>query len=196
VRALDAPAVATGTDNRRLSAKLELRRWILDEAAFPALRVLDLCAGEGHIWKAIGERYTLESYLPVDRAPRMAGTIRAPSAAKLASGLDPDRFNVIDIDPYGDPWPIWAALEPRLKKKTAIFLTMGTVLMGTLSKPTREQLGIPREWHIPPVRRLAWWAAEYLTRGAFRSFRLSKAGIVRSATVQYCGVLIEKRRPQ
>jgi hypothetical protein len=142
-------------DNSNLGAKLALRRFTLRETAWPDLDVLDLCAGAGHIWSALRsgqDRLPVRHYLPCDRSPRtsLAGTIRG-EAVELAASLDLSRFNVIDMDTYGEPWPILIAAVERIARETMIFVTRGRggQSMASMSNCAKRVAGIPTEWPIP-----------------------------------------------
>lgn len=140
--------------------KCALRRQLIEEARAPdpdawpeahaielePLRVLDLFAGEGHIWTELRRqpRYDqdiafedqprplqVEKYTPVDRVQRQPGQLRFKITPRLIAALDEKdglkRYNVIDVDTYGEPWEIWQVLLFHIKQPTAIFLTRGKV---------------------------------------------------------------------
>src|SRR5437762_960995 len=104
------PPVSNGTktDNRSLELKLKIRRWTLGLAKLEGLRILDLCAGEGRIWKAMRQHAEVLAYTPCDRAPRAPGTIRGDATdPRFLAAFDYSKFNVIDVDTYGEPWDTW-----------------------------------------------------------------------------------------
>ena len=140
----------SNSENQSLKTKTDLRERILEQAALPELRVLDLCAGSGDVWRNIGRRRPLAQYLPVDMKPQMPGTIKAKVNARFIAGFDIGRFNVVDVDTFGEPWEIWLALAPKLRGRTAVFLTHGYMTVGrcSLSNVARQAVGIPAEWQI------------------------------------------------
>jgi hypothetical protein len=115
------------------------------------LRVLDLYAGEGWMWKKLRQSLKIAAYTPVDIRPRQAGTIRMNVTGRSVLGFNPDRFNVIDIDTYGDPWEVWEGLRRRITRRSAVFITNGIMGRGegSLSLFLRAQAGIPHAWPLP-----------------------------------------------
>lgn len=170
------------TDNRDLRLKLAIRRWTIAAAGLgPDLRVLDLCAGEGHIWQVLRKEYRLSSYTPCDRNPRMPGTIKG-DAERLVESFDLSLFDVIDVDTWGSPWEIWLRLSGRVRQRTAILLTHGTRGVAgsgpAMSLIELDALGIPRSWPIPKkvaLNRIA--AGALLAKGvrALNVLRIAKA---------------------
>jgi hypothetical protein len=142
------------TDNRSLRNKIALRQWLLGEMGITDCRVLDTCAGAGQIWDAMREHVTLSTWIRSDIKPRRAGTLKL-SAVQMIGVMPIADFNVIDIDPYGEPWAAYLALLPRLTHETAVFLTRGTVSYGVLTDAVLETFGIPRTWPVPHSQRLA-----------------------------------------
>ena len=131
-------------DNHSLADKVRLREIVCRELGEP-LKVLDLFAGEGWIWKRLRRSLEISTYTPVDIRPRQPGTIRMDVTGRSVVAFNPDCFNVIDIDTYGDPWEIWDALRRRLTRRSAVFITHGMVGRGegSLSLFLRAQAGIP-----------------------------------------------------
>lgn len=93
--------VRTQTDNRSLRDKVRLRSDICARLGEP-LRILDLFAGEGWIWKKMGETFPIAAYTPVDIRPRQPGCIRLDVNGRTVHAFNPNQFNVIDIDTCGD----------------------------------------------------------------------------------------------
>lgn len=123
--------MATKTDNKSPSAKLELRRHFMrkfhGDAASPA-RVFDCCQATGFIWKTLRKEFSVASYWGVD-LKEQKGRLKIDSVRILEQpGLT---ATVIDVDTYGSPWKHWAALLPNVKQPTTVFLTIGQVSMGT-----------------------------------------------------------------
>ncbi len=100
------------TDNRSLALKVELRRRALARAGLASARVLDLFAGEGHVWREMRKHVNITSYAPCDREPRLPGCVKG-EAERLVLAFDLSRFDVIDIDTYGEPWACWLSAARR-----------------------------------------------------------------------------------
>jgi len=186
------------TDNRNLSAKVALRRHVLDANGITSCRVLDLFAGEGHIWKAMAKHITLETYMPVDRKPRMAGTVKATITPRFLSALDLTRFNVIDVDTYGEPWEFYLQLLGQITTPSAVFLTCGTLRQGGFgsggfSTVARKAIGIPDDWETPYSYELKRWAGEYILRSAMLRFQAKTPVRYSLANVLYFGIYLQNR---
>lgn len=100
------------TDNVSLASKIAIRTWLLKRMGFRAVRVLDTCAGAGHVWRTMRDHVTVEAWCRCDIKPRTAGTL-SMTATQAIRSLGMADFNVIDIDPYGEPWepygePLWS----------------------------------------------------------------------------------------
>lgn len=169
-----SPKIRLKTDSHSLVDKCVLRRTVIKAAGFESLRVLDLFAGEGNIWNELRRQsrdpeapspLNIEKYVPIDMAARQAGILRFKITPRLIASLNGDtkpdeytgtdlsRYNVIDIDCYGDPWPLWEAVLFRIKKPTCVFLTRGKVTYGAgrmpISNHAKKVLGIPDDWNVP-----------------------------------------------
>src|SRR4051812_43717130 len=112
----------TLTDNRSIPTKIELRKRLLADMGLTEVRVLDTCAGAGHIWSAMEDHVAIKQWVRCDLRPRQHGTL-ALSAVQAIQNLPLEQFNVVDIDPYGEPWEPYMALLARLTTPTAVFLT-------------------------------------------------------------------------
>jgi hypothetical protein len=169
-----SPKLRLKTDNHSLKDKCNLRRLLIQEAQMEPLRVLDLYAGEGHIWTELRRQsrdpdapppLQVEVYTPVDSIAKQSGQLRFKISPRLIASLngDPDlntfsgdglsRYNIVDVDCYGDPFEIWHELLFRIKIPTVIFLTRGRVTYGAgrmpISNHAKKVLGIPESWNIP-----------------------------------------------
>lgn len=179
------------TDNHSLKQKVELRREICNAIAEP-LKVLDLFAGEGLIWSAMREFHSIEAYTPVDRNPRISGTIKMTVDARTVCAFDPSEFNVIDIDCYGDPFEIWSEIADRITTRTAVFLTHGYVSRSStmISKFLRTASGIPPEWNIPRDTILARRLGRDFLLSSLQPFQVKRALYIERARVTYYGLLL------
>lgn len=141
-------------DNRSLRDKVELRRWLLGEMNLQAVRVLDTCAGAGKIWTAMRPHVTIDRWIRCDIKPRQLGTLRL-TATQAVDSLPLDTFNVIDIDPYGEPWEPYLHALMRFRSLTAFFLTRGRVANVVTSNISMIASGLPTEWPVPRTPALA-----------------------------------------
>lgn len=169
---LPSPKLRLKTDNHSLGDKCVLRRKVIYEANLEPVRVLDLFAGEGNIWNELRREprpdpdipeeerihaLRVERYTPIDQSNRQAGQIRFKITPRLIESLDLEsglaRYNVIDVDTYGDPWEIWRAVLYHITQPTAVFLTRGKVTYGAgrmpISNLAKKVMGIPASWDVP-----------------------------------------------
>ena len=142
------------TDNASLQSKLALRRWLLAEMQLERVRVLDCCSGAGRIWGAMRAHVEVEAWTRCDIKPRQSGTLKL-SAVGAVSAMALDHFNVIDIDPYGEPWEAYLVALRRLRQVTAVFLTRGRVLNTVTTLAMRTVAGLPTQWPVPQTPALA-----------------------------------------
>jgi len=181
------------TDNAHLDAKIALRRWALDARGWTSVSVLDLCAGAGYIWSAMREHVTVTDYLSVDKVPRMATTIKA-EAVDAARSLDVSRFDVIDIDTYGEPWEILFALAPRLRRRpVVVYLTCGQLGQSiSPSLATMRLAGIPRAWgYVPHQRELVAWLNAQAPSHLWATHTIKRAGRIVFPRVTYQALLLD-----
>ncbi len=135
------------TDNQFLSAKLAVRRHMLARFHRPkgAGRrrpiVLDACQGAGVIWSVLRREFDV-AYQGADVRPRAVG-VKVDSARLLA--IPGWRFDVVDIDTYGEPWRQWEALCRTARRPVTVFLTIGLIRPGggNVSAYVRRALGTP-----------------------------------------------------
>jgi hypothetical protein len=122
--------VTKKTDNHNLSAKLAIRRWLLNRYHIGRPPdVLDCCQGSGVIWTALRREYEVESYLGLD-VKRKAGRLACDSARYLeAAGWSHD---LIDVDTYGSPWRHWYAVLRNGGGEISLALTIGQRVTGTV----------------------------------------------------------------
>ena len=103
----------------------------------------------------------------------------------------------IDIDAYGDPWAIWAAIAPRIQQKTAIFITFGHMNFGGgktgaagMSEFIRTQNGIPGDWNIPQSADLFRFLGRRYFMASMCKLNASLALVVDHERVSYYGALV------
>lgn len=93
------------TDNTNIRLKLSIREWAGTRLG-EEWRVLDLyCGSEGRMYSGIW--YKAADYFGVDKnvPHKLANTCRM-SAEVASQQLNLDDYNVFDIDPYSNPWPV------------------------------------------------------------------------------------------
>jgi hypothetical protein len=182
------------TDNRSLRSKLEMRRWLLGEMGITSARVLDACAGAGHIWQAMRAFVTVEQWVRSDLKPRQVGTLKL-SATQAIQSLDIEQFNVIDIDPYGEPWEAYLAALPRLRQPVAMFLTRGRVQYTVASNAALAACGIPVGWRVPHSERLATFLDGCLLSQTWAHANIRHAASVDLRNVSYYALGLEPIAP-
>lgn len=145
-------------DNVSLISKVSLRRWLLGRMGLRTVRVLDTCTGYGHVWRAMGEHVTVDAWTRCDIKPRQSGVLKM-EATDAVRMLPVPSFNVIDIDPYGEPWVPYLELLQRFAllrsaaTPIAVFLTHGHIdRFKHLSHSTLAAVGIPEAW-VPNLPR-------------------------------------------
>ena len=149
---------AKKTDNRSLPTKIALRRWLLDRMGFIEVRVLDTCTGLGRIWQAMEDHVTIRQWTRCDIKPRRAGTL-ALSATGALEKFNLAPYNVVDIDPYGEPWEPFRAFLRRFSRPTALFLTHGHVMNAQVANSNLAAVGLPTNWPIPRTPALSAFVA-------------------------------------
>lgn len=142
----------TKTDNHNLAAKLALRRNLL--SGMDGFSVMDCFSGESEaIWKTLRKEYNLADYLALD-IKRKKGRLKIDSF-KVLQG---QRWthDVIDLDAYGSPWDHFGeVLKSDRHKLLVVFLTIGTTMMGNLSKWALIAMGVPANTPIGMHRQLS-----------------------------------------
>jgi len=137
------------TDNRHLDEKIKIRRYFLDKYPLKTYRVIDCCAGEQAIWGILRRHYPIQ-YTGLDKNRVDSGVVKI-AAERWLRDVEWSA-DVLDIDPYGEPWPIYfAALENYMGEDLTVFLTNCNAPIKTvrlMSKSVRAKLGIPEKWKI------------------------------------------------
>ncbi len=204
---LPSPKLKLKTDNQSLDDKTAIRRKVIREGGLEPLRVLDLYAGEGKIWTELRRQSKLknappplnvESYTPIDSVARQPGQIRFKITPRLIAALDEDgglsRYNVIDIDCFGDPFAIWQAVLFRIRVPTAVFLTRGRVTYGAgrmpISKLAKTVMGIPEEWDVPGKVELMEYGDRAQLLQHCPTAKIAKGYQIKLRRVDYYGLLV------
>ena len=134
------------------------------------LKVLDIGAGEGHVWSAIKKVRSVPEYTAVDKKPQMAGTLQADVTTAWISSQSLWKYDVIDFDLYEfKAWELYLYTAMTATKPLVVFITPGKPgkSKGGLSNDIKMVLGIPMDWQVPDSKELSAYAAsECLSRGA------------------------------
>lgn len=180
------------TDNVSLASKVAIRRWLLSRMGLTSVNVLDTCAGAGHVWKTMAQHLTIAQWVRCDIKPRQAGTLKM-SATDAIRTLPVHHFDVIDIDPYGEPWEPYRELLKRLSlradgqqpPRVAVFLTHGHVAQSNVASVNLQAVGIPATWNIPRTTNLSAYVAKACLEQTWCFARIEYAATVRFPRVTY-----------
>lgn len=139
-------------DNGNLDSKMALRRSFLRQhpkEGKPRIRVFDACQVEGVMWGQLRSEFAC-SYVGVDVKPKR-GRLRVDSALLLERpGW---RYDVVDIDTYGQPWRHWSAVMRNGSGTMTVFLTIGEAAAGPrapLSEDGLAALGLAKLKDVLP----------------------------------------------
>jgi len=190
------------TDNYDLAAKVALRRYFLRRyhRATPP-RVLDCCQGSGLIWGRLRREFRPSEYLGLDVKARR-GRLKIDSTRFLSQ---PGWFHdVIDIDTYGSPWKLWAAMLPNVVRPVTVFLTIGfwrhqTVFGASVDDVSLKAMGcVFAQAKIPNTLRgsLQKIARQYCLAMAYKHDVqiIEAAEAISGGTAGYVGVRLEPAR--
>ena len=115
----------TKTANSFLADKVALRLAHLPEQK--TVRVLDCFAGRGTIWAAVRKLAPERDIrvLPIEIQPEEDTLFSLPGDnSRFLETLDLNRFDVIDLDPYGTPAPLLAAAVTCPGPTLPLFLSL------------------------------------------------------------------------
>jgi hypothetical protein len=175
------------TDNASLASKIAIRLWLLQRMGLSEIAVLDTCTGLGKVWSAMDEQpgITIRQWTRCDVKPRRAGTLKIEAVdaiEKMPLGV----FNVVDIDPFGEPWAAYHAFLRRFTQRTAVFLTHGHLNRSlTTASATCEALGLPAAWPVPNTPALAQFLSVSSLEHTWRFAHIEHAGVIHFTKVSY-----------
>lgn len=119
---------AAGNDNSHFEEKVRLRLEAVERIKATQVRVLDMFAGKGLLWKEVQKR-TDKKIVTLSIEKERGKNKRALTGdnVKFLSSLNPGDFDIIDIDAYGIPARqiLWAAKGKALVIVTAILSVYG-----------------------------------------------------------------------
>jgi len=195
----------TKTDNKHLAPKLLLRRHFLQQYHTDTPpRVLDCCQGSGVLWSRLLKEFPVTGYWGMDKKPKK-GRVLVDSARILASGSW--QADVIDIDPYGEPWAHWFALLRTGQAPLTVFLTVGMMQtriggggLRLISKEVQHVLGVDRLTRkVAPglLGKLHEVATDYCLRSAlsYGWTVVECQEALPSVTTRYFGLRLERSTP-
>lgn len=136
----DIARTNTKTDNANPASKLVLRRAFLRDLGTrkDPLRVFDACQGSGVLWSTLRREFRVK-YWGVDVKPAK-GRLKLDSLRVLNSpGW---KFDVIDVDTYGEPWRHWDAILRNGDGQVTVFLTLGSQNLSTLGHTALRAVGL------------------------------------------------------
>ena len=113
----------------------------------PALRVLDLFAGNNVLWS----NFEKERYYGVELLPDKGVNLNA-DALQVVGSLDLSDFNVIDCDSYTIPFEVCRKIieNPLVKSGTTVLYTAVASIFTQLSNDCIDMLGIREMYRIAP----------------------------------------------
>lgn len=192
------------TDNGDLEGKLLVRRHALELALRPTL-ILDCFAGEGHMYR-LAWKDAASQYLGMDkRFSRRAGDaagecMRGDNERLIDRAMKRADWNLVDLDAYGNPWPLLRAVLKRAKvQHLVVTATCGidrAIRVGTsdfaaaLAGASRlTYTGLLTRWYDDVIR----WALAWATGGtAYQVFHACRVRGAANAQMRYW--LLEFRR--
>lgn len=162
-----------------IEAKVSMRR--LAVAHVGKAHVLDVfCGPVGVMWDHAYRN--VASYVGIDRDWLFRADNRrryVGDALTILRGIDLDRFNVIDVDAFGEPWKVMRIILARKN----FFGPTSIVLTSSLQKSKFGISGVMS--NMLGLQRLGGGqaSAEFMHRGAIRHM-INKTGLVLSRHVQ------------
>ena len=177
------------TDNAALPLKVAIRRWLLDRMGITEAYVLDTCSGEGRVWSAMANYVSIAQWVRTDIKPRTPGTMPL-SAEQACTALPVEAFNVIDIDPYGDPFGAYNAMliRRRILGPTAVFLTHGHVAHSVVADAAARAVGMPTDWPMPHSPGLSDFIAKMNLEATWKHATILHAAQIAQKTVDYYAI--------
>lgn len=121
---------AAGNDNSHFEEKVRLRVEAVERICKTEVRVLDMFAGKGLLWKEV-QKHTDKKIVTLSIEKERGKNKRALTGdnAKFLPSLSPGDFDIIDIDAYGIPAKqiMWAAKGGAIVIVTAILSIYGCI---------------------------------------------------------------------
>lgn len=181
------------TDNHNARAKLDLRRKLLDNKE-SWIKVLDCFSGsEECIWSTLRKELNVVEYLALDvKHKRNRLKIDSLKFLKTQKWI----FDVIDLDAYGSPWDhYFEVLKTDRQHSMIVFVTVGTSMLGNLSKTALQAIGVPSNTPTGMHRQLSELAVSYcLSRSYELGWNIDKAfeALNPGGNARYIGIKLTK----
>ena len=154
------------TDNSNLAAKVQLRAAYLRTYHSSGGIVFDACQGDGKVWGRLRKKFAV-NYQGAD-ITRKGHALPVDSRRMLS--VEHWKWDIVDIDTYGEPWAHWEALCKTADHDCTVFLTWGhiAIMGGQVSRYPYRAMSIPQECPQALVASLAPWSLPYLLHFALR----------------------------
>jgi len=130
------------TDNSHFWGKVRLREKMIEDLS--EINVLDLYSGYGTIWSTIKER-NKDKKINVTSVEKVKGknpNAICADALKLIPSLDLSRYDVIDIDVYGNPYKPLKAIVKNGSFKDGVNIFLTDIRIGYGAVPTELLLSL------------------------------------------------------
>jgi len=132
----------TKTDNTAPKLKTNLRLNNLPKPKDNELMVLDAFSGFGTLWNSV-TKIKKCNVLSIDSKSIPGRVMLRGDNVKFIKGMDLSKFDIIDADAYGSPFPVIdAVFHNRTVKNIRIFFTFIRTGFGTVSKNMLFSVGI------------------------------------------------------
>jgi hypothetical protein len=130
----------TDNDREMFSIKVELRERLIQNK--PTVNVLECFSGDGAIWNTVKKNFPDKkiNILRIDMKPDKKGTYLKGDNLKFLASIDLKKFDIIDLDAYGSPFP---QLNYLFKSDYSgdVVCTFIQSMAGALNKEFLYQLG-------------------------------------------------------
>jgi len=134
----------TKTDNSYFAAKVQLRLSAIQDMDNPS--VLECFAGKSTLWKEVGKRTGKQ--IKITRIEKEKGKCPYPHLQgdnlKFIVGMDLDKYDVIDLDAYGIPAALIAAIEMK-EYSGSLIITAIQSMQGNIPRIVLNSLGYTDE---------------------------------------------------
>jgi len=110
------------TDNSDIASKILIRKAAIKEEKSP--KVLDVCAGEGILYKEVWNK--ADKYMGIDkrfsREKKKGLCWKGDNSRLLKLAMSQEKWNIIDIDTYVNPWILAQKAIKLIRAKSFIIV--------------------------------------------------------------------------
>lgn len=132
------------TDNSFLWEKIDLRLETVNQIEKKTINILEAFSGDGLIWDEVKKQTDKKiNILRIDIKNKKGSYLKGDNVKFLPS-LDLSKFDIIDLDSYGVPYPQLKILFD-MKYKGIIHVTFIQSMFGSLPKRFLYELGFTKE---------------------------------------------------